>query len=139
MVEIRRTYRFCASHRLYRSDWADKRNERVYGPSANESGHGHNFRLTLAIRGEPDPETHRLVDLRSLDERIELEVVSVYDHRNLNADVPTLEGRVPTLEVLLKDIWDRSRPLIPPPATLVAIELQVDPFLSGIYTGPTSS
>lgn len=136
MIVIERTYRFCASHCLRRADWDDETNERVFGPSAHPSGHGHNFRLRLTIEGLPDPRTGRVLDVRELDGFVEERVVSVYDHRNLNADVPSLSGLVPSLETLLADIWERLRQGLPGRGRLTEIRLEIDAFLAGRYGGP---
>jgi 6-pyruvoyltetrahydropterin/6-carboxytetrahydropterin synthase len=86
--------------------------------------------LTIVVEGEPDPETRRVVDLRELDRRIEDAVLLPYDHRNLNRDVPTLQGKVPTLEVLLEDVWDRVAAVLPS-GELREVVLRIDEFLSG--------
>jgi len=135
VFEIRRTYRFCASHAVRDPSLDDEENLRVYGPPAHPTGHGHNFRLTVCVRGNPDELSHRVVDLRELDSIVEERVVSVYDHKNLNADVPSLAGRVPTLEAVLEDVWDRLADHLPA-GRLAAVTLQVDEFLSGTYSGP---
>jgi 6-pyruvoyltetrahydropterin/6-carboxytetrahydropterin synthase len=135
MIEIRRTYRFCSSHSLRRKDWDEATHERVYGRSSHPSGHGHNFRLTVVIHGEPSPISGQVVDLRVLDQRVDERVVNVYDHRNLNLDVPTLKDQVPCLENLLKDIWARLLDVVEAPARLHEIALKIDPFLMGVYRG----
>jgi 6-pyruvoyltetrahydropterin/6-carboxytetrahydropterin synthase len=135
MIEIRRTYRFCSSHCLRREDWDDATNERTYGKSAQQSGHGHNFRLTIILQGTPNSETGQLVDLRVLDAVVNDRVVDVYDHKNLNLDVETLKGKVPCLEVLLEDIWKRLACRVPGDASLVEVQLEIDPFLTGVFRG----
>lgn len=137
MVEIQRTYRFCASHRLARADWEEEENRRVFGTASHPSGHGHNYRLTVVLAGEPDPETERLVDLDALDRLVGERVIQVYDHHNLNADVPTLLGRVPTLERLLQDVWERLAAELPG-GLLREVRLAQDEFLAGVYRGPAA-
>jgi 6-pyruvoyltetrahydropterin/6-carboxytetrahydropterin synthase len=135
IVELRRTYRFCASHRVARSDWSEARNIEVYGPASYVSGHGHNYRLTLVLAGAPDPETRRVVDLEALDRAVEDAVLLPFDHKNLNADVPSLAGEVPTSEVLVMDIWKRVAPRIPG-GVLREVILETDEFLAARYRGP---
>ena len=36
---------FSAAHRLYRPDWDDERNQRVFDKCNNPSGHGHTYEL----------------------------------------------------------------------------------------------
>ncbi|MAG57140.1 MAG: 6-pyruvoyl tetrahydrobiopterin synthase [Planctomycetes bacterium] len=134
MFEIRRTYRFCASHAVRDPGLSDDENHRRFGDASHPSGHGHNFRLTLVVEGRPDPKTHRVVDLQALDRIVEEQVVAVYDHRNLNADVASLSGRIPTLEMVLTDVWTRLADHVPG-GRLASVSLQVDDFLSGSYAG----
>ena len=108
MIELQRTYRFCASHVLAREDWTLKKNLEVFGTASNASGHGHNYRLTVIVAGEPDAETARVVDLDALDAVVAKRVIDVYDHRNLNRDVNSLEKHVPTTETILRDIRIRT-------------------------------
>ncbi len=134
MVELRRTYRFCASHRLHRPEWSEAENLRVFGPAAHPSGHGHNFRLTIVIRGALDPVTERVADLDALDRVVEAAVVEPFDHKNLNADVPSLAGRVPTAEVLATEIWRRLAGRLPS-GELIEVSLQQDEFLTAVHRG----
>lgn len=132
MIQVRRTYRFCASHRLFRSDWSPAENERVFGPASNLGGHGHNYRLTLILGGTVDSGTQRLVDLAMLDRLVEDQILKPFDHRNLNVDVPEFHGRVPTAESIARVIWDRLAERITP-ARLVEVSLQQDEFFTAVY------
>ena len=57
-----------------------------------------------------------MVDLKELKEIIEREVVSVYDHRHLNIEVPEFaasSGKIPTTENIAIAIWQRLEKKIP--------------------------
>ncbi|MCM2268914.1 MAG: 6-carboxytetrahydropterin synthase, partial [Thermoanaerobaculia bacterium] len=56
-LALERTYRFSAAHRYHRPDWSEEENLRRFGKCAWSPGHGHNYRLTLWVAGEPDPQT----------------------------------------------------------------------------------
>jgi 6-pyruvoyltetrahydropterin/6-carboxytetrahydropterin synthase len=129
MIELRRTWRFCASHRLFRPDWSDARNLATYGPAANVGGHGHNYRLTLVLEAEVDPETGRAVDVEALDRAIEQGVIQRLDHRNMNVDLEGLLGKVPTAENLVLEIRRLAERCLPQ-GVLVEVVLQQDEFLS---------
>lgn len=129
MIEVRRTWRFCASHRLFRPEWSDERNLATYGPAANAGGHGHNYRLTLVLRAAVDPETGRAVDIEALDRCIEDGVLRHLDHRNMNVDLEGLRGRVPTAENLVLEIRRLAEECVPH-GSLVEVALQQDEFLS---------
>lgn len=134
MVELRRTYRFCASHRLGRREWSDAENEKVFGAAGHPSGHGHNFRLTVALAAEPDPLTGRVCDVEALDRIVDEAVIVPFDHRNLNVDVPELAAVVPTAEMIAREIWRRLVTRIPS-GRLVEVSLQQDEFLTAVFRG----
>ena len=50
------------------------------------------------LAGEPDPEIGRFVNLEEVAEWFEREVIVQLDHRNLNVEVPFLDGVIPTAE-----------------------------------------
>ena len=56
-LTISRKSHFNAAHKLYRPDWSDKENERVFGKCANKNFHGHNYDLTVSLTGKVNPET----------------------------------------------------------------------------------
>ena len=48
-LRLVRRYRFCAAHRYHRTEWSEERNLEVFGRCASPHGHGHNYRLELAL------------------------------------------------------------------------------------------
>lgn len=109
-VYITRKASFAAAHRLYQPAWSEEKNKAVFGACANPNGHGHNFTLYVTVRGEPDPQTGFLIDLKVLKQIIQREIIEPLDHRNLNVDVPFLQGVMPTIENLAQVIWERITP-----------------------------
>lgn len=138
MIEVRRTWRFCASHRLFRPEWSDEKNLATYGPAANVGGHGHNYRLTLVLSAEVDVETGRAVDIEALDRCIEEGVLRRLDHRNMNVDLEGLRGKVPTAENLVLEIRRLAEACVPRGA-LIEVVLQQDEFLSVSCRGNAAS
>ena len=74
---------------------------------SNPHAHGHNYVMEVTLSGEPDEATGYVFDLGELSDVIREEVLDDVDHRNLNVEVPWLEGCIPTTEVLADAIWDR--------------------------------
>src|SRR5579862_6921907 len=109
---ISKKVEFSASHICRSAELSDAENERVYGAAANPLSHGHNYVVEVAIQGEPDPVTGMILDLKRLKDVIEEHVLSVYDHRLLNREVPGFEKLVPTVENIAIDIWRRMEPNI---------------------------
>ena len=111
-VRVTRRVHFNAAHRLHNPALSDEENRRIYGPCNNPNWHGHNYELDITVEGEPDPATGYLVDLGQVRDAAE-EVLRDVDHRNLNLDVPWLEGVIPSTENLVVAIWNRLAPRIP--------------------------
>lgn len=105
MLCLKRTESFCASHRLYHPEWSDEKNKDVFGKCAHINGHGHNYKLEVAICGQINAETGMVFSLTTLKELIQTHVLSYVDHKHLNFDVPWLAGKIPTTEVLVEAIW----------------------------------
>lgn len=105
-VYIVRKEHFNAAHKLWREDWSDEKNEEVFGKCSNKNWHGHNFNLFVTVKGKPSEETGFVMDLKTLSKIIKRDVIEVLDHKNLNVDVPFLQGVLPSTENLIIKIWD---------------------------------
>ena len=134
-VRITRRLHFSAAHRLARPEWSDDRNSRVFGDCANANWHGHNYDLEVTVSGPVDEETGYVMDLKDLKDLVNRRVVDDLDHRNLNLDVPWLEGVIPSTENLVVRMWERIAPLIPPPAKLDRLVLWETPRHWVEYSG----
>ena len=107
MVYIQRRETFSASHRLYNAAWSDDQNEAVFGKCSNRFGHGHNFQLIVTVKGEVNPDTGFVMNLVDLKTILMHEIIDHVDHRNLNEDVPFLQGILPSTENLAIAFWAR--------------------------------
>jgi len=109
MIELTRRATFSASHFYWNDSWSQERNEEVFGRCARRNGHGHNYTLEVTVSGQPDPVTGFVVDLKWLKDVIENEVLSAYDHRHLNLEVPEFAEKklIPTTENIAISAWKR--------------------------------
>lgn len=107
---ITRKIEFSASHVCRVRELSEEENRRLFGPAANPHGHGHNYLLEVSVEGSPDPVTGMVLDLKELKEILNREVVSLYDHRFLNYEVPPFDRVVPTAENVAREIWNRLEP-----------------------------
>ena len=112
MLYIHRKEHFNAAHKLWNPDWSEEKNFEVFGPCANENWHGHNFELIVTVKGTPDPETGFVVDLKKLSSLVKQEIIEKVDHKNLNLDVPFMEGKLASCENLVSEFWNILSPLI---------------------------
>jgi 6-pyruvoyltetrahydropterin/6-carboxytetrahydropterin synthase len=111
-VRVTRRVHFNAAHRLHNPSLSDEENQRIFGPCNSPNWHGHNYELDITVEGEPDPATGYLVDLGAVRRAAE-EVLKDVDHRNLNVDVPWLQGVIPSTENLVVELWKQLAPRIP--------------------------
>jgi 6-pyruvoyltetrahydropterin/6-carboxytetrahydropterin synthase len=108
-VRLTRTYRFSSSHRLHSHELPADENRALYGKCNNPFGHGHDYVLYVSVAGTSDAETGRVVSPGELDRYVHRHVTSVFDHKDMNTDVPGFEG-VPTTENLAREIARRLQP-----------------------------
>jgi 6-pyruvoyltetrahydropterin/6-carboxytetrahydropterin synthase len=113
MVYLTRRETFNAAHRLYNNHWSEERNDSVFGKCANRNWHGHNYTLFVTVKGEPDPETGFIINVKDLSKIMKQYVVDKLDHSNLNLDVDFIPKDMhPTTENLVKLIWQQLEPHI---------------------------
>jgi 6-pyruvoyltetrahydropterin/6-carboxytetrahydropterin synthase len=105
MIYVSRKEHFNAAHKLYNPAWSKEKNVEVFGACANENWHGHNFELIVTVKGEPDPETGFVVDLKKLSTLIRTEVTDKLDHKNINVDVDFMRDKLASCENLTVEIW----------------------------------
>ncbi len=110
-VFVSRREAFNAAHQLFDPRLSDEENRQLFGKCANL--HGHNYVLEVVVAGEVDQATGYVFDLKQLSDVICRRVIQDVDHRNLNTDVPWLEGRIPTAENLASAFWERIRSELP--------------------------
>ena len=132
---ISKKVEFSASHICRSLRLTDEENRQIYGAASNPLGHGHNYVVEVAIEGEPDEVTGMILDLKRLKDILEDKVLSVYDHRLLNVEVPPFDRIVPTLENIAVDIWNRIEPHIGAPAKLHSVKVHETVELSAEYRG----
>lgn len=114
MIFLTRRATFSASHYYWRPDWPAEKNAHVFGRCSNRNGHGHNYTLEVTVAGEPDSVTGFVVDLKWLKDVMEKTVLSAFDHRHLNLEVPEFRdgAMIPTSENIAIASWNRLEPAI---------------------------
>jgi 6-pyruvoyltetrahydropterin/6-carboxytetrahydropterin synthase len=132
-VRVTRRVHFSAAHRLHNPALSAQENERIFGLCNSPNWHGHNYELDVTVEGTPDPVTGYVVDLGHVRAAAEA-VIGDLDHRNLNLDVPWLQGILPSTENLVVAIWNRLAPAIPS-GRLVRLVLWETPRNSAEYSG----
>ncbi len=108
-VAVYRREHFNAAHRLHNPEWDDAKNTNVFGKCNNPNYHGHNYELIVKVVGVPDPSTGYVIDLKVLSDLIEANVLSRFDHKNLNLDTAEFRNRNPSAENIAMVIYDILR------------------------------
>jgi 6-pyruvoyltetrahydropterin/6-carboxytetrahydropterin synthase len=107
MVFVTRRERFNAAHKLHIATWSDEKNMEVFGKCSNPNWHGHNYELYVTVKGNPDPVTGFVMDLKKLSFIVKDKVINKLDHKNINLDVDFMQGKMPSTEVLAQAIWEQ--------------------------------
>lgn len=105
MIYITRKEHFNAAHKLFNPNWSEEQNETVFGKCANKNWHGHNYELFVTVKGQINPETGFVVNLKELSTLIRRDVTDVLDHKNLNLDVAGM-AIMPSTENVAIFIWN---------------------------------
>lgn len=108
-VSVYRREHFNAAHRLHNPAWDEETNDRVFGKCNNPSYHGHNYEMEVKITGKPAPDTGFVIDLKTLSDIIQDNVLERFDHKNLNLDVKEFENLNPTAENIVITIYNILR------------------------------
>ena len=112
-VAVFRKEHFNAAHRLHNPSWDEKTNQRIFGKCNLPHYHGHNYELIVQLIGHINPETGYVVDLKILSNWIQEEIISKFDHKNLNLDVPEFKNLNPTVENIAVVVYEKLRKVIP--------------------------
>lgn len=98
MLFITRKEHFNAAHKLYNTQWSEEKNAKVFGKCSNPNWHGHNYDLYVTVKGNVNPDTGFVVNLKDLSTVIRTEICDKLDHKNLNLDVDFLQGIMTSTE-----------------------------------------
>ena len=113
-VSVIRKEHFNAAHRLHNPKWTDDENRLHFGKCNNPRYHGHNYNLEVEVKGEVDPDSGYVIDMKYLSDLIQEHVVDPFDHKNLNEEVPYFAQLNPTAENISIVIWKILREKLDP-------------------------
>jgi 6-pyruvoyltetrahydropterin/6-carboxytetrahydropterin synthase len=104
-ASVTKRYRFCAAHRLHTDHLSPEENLAVFGKCNNPNGHGHNYVVLVTVKSPVPTATDKGLDLDQLDRIVTDQVVTRFDHHDINRD-PEFADRTTTGENLVLLIWD---------------------------------
>ena len=95
-IQLTETFEFAAAHRLHLSDRSDAENSALFGKCGNAKGHGHNYRIEVAVsHANCDDSRSGFPVLEAIVQR---EIMARFDHKNLNLDCSEFATRNPSVE-----------------------------------------
>jgi len=104
-ASVTRRYRFCAAHRLHTDYLSPDENLAAFGKCNNPNGHGHNYVVLVTVKSAVPAATDGGLDLDQLDRIVTGQVVTRFDHHDINLD-PEFANRTTTGENLVLLIWE---------------------------------
>lgn len=107
MLYVTRKETFNSAHRLFNQNWTEEKNLEVFGPCSNKNWHGHNYILYVTVKGNVNPDTGFVVNMKLLSDIIQQYIIIHIDHKNLNLDVDFLNRVIPTSENMCVAIWNK--------------------------------
>lgn len=108
-VSVFRREHFNAAHKIYNPEWSEEKNLEVFGKCSYPNYHGHNYEMEVKVTGEIDPKTGYVYDLKILSDLLKAEIVELFDHKNLNLDIPLFKELIPTAENICVVIYEILR------------------------------
>lgn len=121
-VLLRQQFEFSAAHRLHVPDLSDEENLQTFGKCNNPAGHGHNYRIEVAARCPIDQQGQAL-DPATLDAAVNGLAIDKLDHKHLNNDVPEFAELNPSVENIVKVVWQMLDGKLPGEATLDEVKV----------------
>jgi 6-pyruvoyltetrahydropterin/6-carboxytetrahydropterin synthase len=123
-VTIIRRERFSSAHKLWNPEWSEQKNKNIFGGCSNPNWHGHNYELIVKVKGEINPETGFVMNLKDLSLILNTKVIDKLDHKNLNLDVDFLKDKKTSTEVLAVSIWEElEKDILEKGAKLISVKI----------------
>ena len=118
-VLLSETFEFAASHRLHLPALGDEANRAMFGKCNNPNGHGHNYRIEVAVEVPVgNPAVPGALDAAApfgfaeIEEIVGREVMARFDHKHLNLDCPEFRDLNPSVEHIARVCHDLLAPAV---------------------------
>lgn len=95
--------------------------------------HGHDWHVTLAVRGPRLDGDGLLCDFHELEQRLD-RIVGALHNRTLN-ETPPFDALNPTAEHVARHIGEAMRPAVPDGATIARVEVTEAPGCTAVWHG----
>lgn len=132
-VRMTRKVTFSSGHRYWIPALSDSENREIFGKWVSPFNHGHNYVLDVTVEGQIDESTGMVVNIKRIDDVLKQSIVSQFDGKSINDEVPHFYAVPSTLENLMLYIQAElsGEGVLPPEAYLCSIRLEEMPTLFG--------
>ena len=137
MIYLTKEYKFCAAHKYWNSKWTEQKNKEVFDEDINI--HGHNYFLGITVKGFINNDSGFIVDIKKLNNIIAENIVNLFDHVQIEKDIPWFKDKQPSTENMVVFMWDQIVDKIPSGAILYSIRLRETPTIFTEYYGPNKN
>jgi 6-pyruvoyltetrahydropterin/6-carboxytetrahydropterin synthase len=128
-VSLTRKISFSSGHRYWDASLTPEQNRERFGKWASPYNHGHNYVCQVTTSGLVQPENGMVVNIKFIDDILKDQVLKVYDQKSINDEIPEFAHQSPSLENLLRDLWQRIEPALPSEVALTNLKLEETPLL----------
>ncbi len=135
-VRMTRRVTFSSGHRYWIVANSEQANRELFGKWASPFNHGHNYVLDVTVEGAVDQSTGMVVNIKLIDDILKARIVSQFDGKSINDEIPYFLTRSSSLENLLQYVAnDLSEPgALPQEVRLVSVRLEEMPtFFAELY------
>nr|CAG4648984.1 EOG090X0HIM [Polyphemus pediculus] len=139
IAHLTRKETFSACHRLHSTELSDDENREIFSKCNNPNGHGHNYTVEITVKGPVDQVTGMVMNISELKEYMDISIMKVMDHKNLDKDVSYFENKVSTTENVAVFIWDSISQLLPDPKYLHKVKVFETEKNTVVYYGETEA
>lgn len=134
MIYLTKQYKFCAAHRYWNENWTKEKNLKVFGEDVKI--HGHNYILSITLKGQINPGSGFIADIKELNDVINKYVIDKFDHSQIEKDIDWFKQNQPSTENMVLYIWNSIIDKIPSNAILHCVKLRETPTIYSEYYGP---
>ena len=106
MISMTQQFEFSAAHRLHCEELSDEENIALFGKCNNPNGHGHNYVLSVTLKGDAHPDSGMLISLDRFESIVKELIVDRLDHKHLNEDIEYFGKTIPSVENIAIAIWN---------------------------------
>ncbi|WP_138420411.1 6-carboxytetrahydropterin synthase [Aquibacillus sediminis] len=110
MLYLSRRIDFSAMHSYRISEWSEEKNREVFGLCSNPSGHGHDYKLEVMVKGELVQRSGIVVNTVDIKRIVGDLVEEELDGKFLNKEHSFFQENIPTTENIVAYLWDAITP-----------------------------